>query len=86
MQNVAFYCYVVADLTPTLKKSAARASLIPTQDGEGYFGYNPTVGTYVEVISYDKLLKDAKQRNQVLFDKLFNAKANELIHPELIDG
>jgi hypothetical protein len=63
--NIAFYCYVIADITSTLKKSAARAGLISTQDGEGFFGYNPTVGTYIEVISYDKLLKDAKQRNKV---------------------
>ena len=40
VQQVAFYCYVIADVTPTLKKSAARAGLVPTQDGEGYFGYN----------------------------------------------
>ena len=71
IQQVAFYCYVIADITPTLRKSAARAGLVATQDGEGYFGYNPTIGTYIEVISYDKLLKDAKQRNRALFDKLF---------------
>lgn len=84
IQQVAFYCYVIADTTPSLKKSAARAGLVPTQDGEGYFGYNPTVGTYIEVISYDKLLKDAKQRNRTLFDKLFEPKSKELEHPELI--
>lgn len=84
IQQVAFYCYVIADTTPSLKKSAARAGLVPTQDGEGYFGYNPTVGTYIEVISYDKLLKDAKQRNRALFDKLFEPKSKELEHPELI--
>lgn len=84
IQQVAFYCYVIADITPTLRKSAARAGLIQTQDGEGYFGYNPTVGTYIEVISYDKLLKDAKQRNRALFDKLFEPKSKELEHPELI--
>ena len=84
IQQVAFYCYVIADITPTLRKSAARAGLVPTQDGEGYFGYNPTVGTYIEVISYDKLLKDAKQRNRALFDKLFEPKSRELEHPELI--
>lgn len=84
VQQVAFYCYVIADITPTLKKSAARAGLIQTQDGEGYFGYNPTVGTYIEVISYDKLLKDARQRNRALFDKLFEAKTENLVHPELI--
>lgn len=84
IQQVAFYCYVIADITPTLKKSAARAGLVPTQDGEGYFGYNPTVGTYIEVISYNKLLKDAKQRNRALFDKLFEPKSKDLAHPELI--
>lgn len=84
IQQVAYYCYVIADTTPSLKKSAARAGLVPTQDGEGYFGYNPTVGTYIEVISYDKLLKDAKQRNRTLFDKLFEPKSKELKHPELI--
>lgn len=84
VQQVAFYCYVIADITPTLRKSAARAGLVPTQDSEGYFGYNPTVGTYIEVISYDKLLKDAKQRNRALFDKLFEPKSKNLSHPELI--
>lgn len=85
VQDVAFYCYVVADLTPTLENSAACAGLNRTQDGEGYFGYNPNIGTYIEVISYDKLLKDAKQRNKALFDKLFDPKLAELQHPELIE-
>lgn len=84
VQQVAFYCYVIADVTPTLKKSAARAGLVPTQDSEGYFGYNQAVGTYIEVISYDKLLKDAKQRNRALFDKLFEPKSKDLAHLELI--
>ena len=52
-------------MTSTLRKSAARAGLVQTQDGEGYFGYNQAVGTYIEVISYDKLLKNAKQRNMI---------------------
>lgn len=82
--NVAFYCYVVADITTTLKKCALRAGLIQTQDGEGYFGYNPSIGTYIEVISYGKMLKDAKQRNKVLFDKLFEPKASDVKHPEYL--
>ena len=39
-------------------------------DNEGYFMYNPNLRAYVEVMSYDKLLKGAKQRNRVLFEKL----------------
>ena len=85
VQQIAFYCYVIADITPSLEKSAKRAGLVMTQDNEGYFGYNSAIGTYIEVISYDKLLKDAKQRNRVLFDKLFEPKLDDLKHPEVLD-
>ena len=43
---------------------------IRTPDNLGYFGYNPSLSAYVEVISYTKLLRDAKKRNKILFDKL----------------
>jgi len=84
VSSVSFYCYVVADLTPSVRESAESRGLTLAQDKEGYFGYNPTYGAYVEVISYDKLLKDAKQRNRALFDKLFVPKAEALIRPDLI--
>ena len=84
VQQVSFYCYVIADITPTLVKSANRAGLYQTQDGEGYFGYNQSIGTYIEIISYDKMLKDAKHRNRALFDRLFEAKSENLVHPEMI--
>lgn len=79
VQNAAFYCYVIADLTISLRNAAENASLMKTPDGEGYFGFNAAKGAYIEVISYNKLLKDAKKRNQVLFDKLFRPKADQLI-------
>ncbi|MNL77721.1 hypothetical protein D3C87_2039600 [compost metagenome] len=34
-------------------------------------GFNPSLGAYIEVISYQQLLEDAKRRNRVLFDKLY---------------
>lgn len=83
MSRVSFYCYVIGDLTQSMKDSAEGRGLTKTQDNEGYFGFNSTYGAYVEVISYDKLLKDAKQRNRALFDKLFEPKADELVHPEM---
>ncbi len=83
MSRVKFYCYVIGDLTPSMKDSAVGRGLRPTQDNEGYYGYNEGIGAYVEVISYNKLLKNARQRNQVFFDKLFDAKVEELVHPEL---
>lgn len=79
VQNAAFFCYIIADITDSLAENAANANLIKTPDGEGYYGYNANRGAYIEVISYNKLVKDAKQRNQVLFDKLFMPKANQLL-------
>lgn len=84
VSRVSFYCYVIGDLTQSMRDSAESRGLTETQDNAGYFGFNPTYGAYVEVISYDKLLKDAKQRNRALFDKLFEPKSKELVHPELI--
>lgn len=84
VSNTAFYCYVIADLTDSMREDAENASLVLTPDGEGYYGYNQTRGAYIEVISYDKLVRDAKQRNQVLFDKLFNPKINEVLNSKLL--
>ena len=88
VQNAAFYCYVIADLTDSIREDAENAGLILTPDKEGYFGFNSPRGAYVEVISFDKLLRDAKQRNQVLFDKLFRPKADELMElsPQVSNG
>ena len=78
VSNAAFYCYVIADITDSLEEDAANAGLNRTPDGEGFFGFNAPRGAYIEVISYTKLLKDAKQRNEVLFDKLFRPKADQI--------
>lgn len=65
-----FYCYVVADDTPKLQKWTRFYGLTVTPDAGGYFGYNKDVGSYIEVISYQKVLADAKKRNRILFEKL----------------
>jgi hypothetical protein len=69
-ESVHYYCYVVADKTPSLEQQALRAGLEKTADNQGFFGYNPGYRAYIEFISYTKLLSDAKQRNQVFFEKL----------------
>jgi len=65
-----FYCYVIADLTENLRLRAERHGLIETPDGYGFFGYVKGLQTYVEVIGFDKLVRDARRRNRILFDKL----------------
>ena len=68
--STPFYCYVICDITSTIRDRADFSSLRPTPDANGYFGYFENLGAYVELISFDKLLRDAQKRNRVLFDKL----------------
>jgi len=69
-KGLPYYAYIVADLTKKLRVIAEDYGLISTPDNEGYFGYNKNLEAYVEIISYDKLLRDSQQRNRVLFEKL----------------
>ena len=68
--NTPFFCYIVCDITKTLQEQAALANLQETPDREGYFGYNRNRQAYIEIVSFDKLIRDAELRNRILFDKL----------------
>jgi hypothetical protein len=68
--NTPCYVYVVCDINDKLRALAVNANLTRTPDGEGYFGDNRELKTYIEIISYNKLLGDAKKRNKILFEKL----------------
>lgn len=65
-----FYAYIVCDIMPKLEEQAKYAQLTRTPDGMGFFGYNAQVGVYVEIISFAKLVADAKKRNSAFFEKL----------------
>lgn len=68
--STPFYCYIVSDLTPSLREQAENSALALTPDNSGYIGFNANIGAYIEIIGFDKLLGDARKRNRVLFDKL----------------
>jgi hypothetical protein len=68
--DIPAYCYVIADLTEALEIRLQDMGATRTPDNMGYYGFNPTLTAYYEVISYAKVLADAKKRNRVLFDKL----------------
>jgi hypothetical protein len=70
LRDAAFHCYIVADITPTLEGAFAGFPFHKTPDGEGLIGYRRNPDAYVEVISYAKLLADAKMRSAVFFQKL----------------
>ena len=64
------FCYVLADLTPTMISRCEYATLRPTHDGMGYFGFNEPLKAYIEVMSFDRLVNSATERNRAFFDKL----------------
>ena len=79
-EGTIFRCYVICDLTDKMRAHCRDASLMPTADNMGYAGYNQARQSYIEVISYNKLISDAKKRNEILFDKLFKPKISDVAH------
>lgn len=69
--NTPFYGYVVCDLTPKVEAWLEREkNFKPMPDRLGWFYWMENINLYTEVISWDKVLKDAKMRNGVFFQKL----------------
>lgn len=70
-ENTPFYGYVVCDLTPKVERWLQREkNFKPMPDRQGWFSWLENINLYIEVLSWDKVLKDAKMRNQVFFHTL----------------
>lgn len=71
-KRTPFYCYIIADITPSLQKIVDYECFDLTPDGLGYFRFyeTQTSRAYIEILPFKKIIKDAKQRNKILFDKL----------------
>ena len=68
--KIPAFCYIVSDITPSLKNVLETLDAFPTPDNQGYYGFQKTFGIYYEVSDYDKLLGDARKRNRIFLDKL----------------
>jgi hypothetical protein len=70
-QNTSFIGYIIADLTNGFRETLM-GSIVnrPTADGFGLWGFEENLRTYIEVIPYEKLFRDARARNEVFFSKL----------------
>lgn len=68
--NTKFYLYAVCDITNTLEHILDFHDFSQTPDRMGYYKYNDKMNAYIEILSYDKIINDAKKRNKILFDKL----------------
>jgi len=70
-KSCRFYAYLICDLTPELRVDIEEMhEFTPMVEGNGLFALKEKINSYIEVISYDKILSDSAQRNQVLFEKL----------------
>ena len=69
--NTPFYGFVVCDLTRKVKMWLEREkNFTPMPDGLGWFQWIGNINLYIEVNSWDKVLKDAQMRNRIFFEKL----------------
>lgn len=68
--DIPGYCYVICDLTPSIIERCRYLDLNITSDHMGYFGFHKAYKAYIEVISFDGLVRSAKERNRAFFDKL----------------
>lgn len=69
-ENTPAYGFLVCDITDDIKKICKKYSLMMSPDTDGYFGYLSGYSIYLQVISFDKLIKDAELRNRIFFNKL----------------
>jgi hypothetical protein len=70
-RETPFYVYIVCDITESFEKILQNREFSKTPDGQGYYTFkNKYYSAYFEVLPFEKVLKDAKRRNMILFDKL----------------
>jgi hypothetical protein len=70
-QNTPFYGYVVCDLTPKVENWLEfEKDYKPMPDRLGWFRWHDNINLYMEVISWDKVLRDAEMRNRIFFHHL----------------
>lgn len=69
--NTPFYGYVMCDATEKVKKWLENEKqFTPMPDGMGWFQWFGNIRLYMEVLSWDKVLRDAEMRNRIFFHKL----------------
>lgn len=69
--NTPFYGFVVCDLAKKVRSwLEEEKDFKPMPDRLGYFKWHENLNLYIEVIGWDKVLKDALMRNRIFFHKL----------------
>lgn len=69
-ESTRFYCYIICDITPQIKEFAENGNYASLQGEYGYYTYNRNHNAHVEIVAFDKIVVDAKQRHKAFFEKL----------------
>ncbi len=78
-KETPFYVYIICDITVSFEKILKKREFCKTPDGQGYYIFkNKYYSAYIEVLPFEKVLKDARRRNRILFDKLGLSTSNDL--------
>lgn len=69
--NTPFYGYVICELNKKVEDWLRyEKDFKQMPDGQGWFNWVSSINLYIEVLSWDKALKDARMRNKIFFHKL----------------
>jgi hypothetical protein len=68
--NTPCFAYVICTLTPKIRRICEKRDFNKLYDNLGYFSYKSNLYTYFEVLSYEKIVRDAKIRNRIFMKKL----------------
>ena len=70
-ENTHCYGYVICDLTPKVEKWLKREKDFKKMpDNLGWYDWMNNNNLYIEVLSWEKIMKDATMRNKIFFNKL----------------
>lgn len=62
-ESTQFYLYAVCNLTPKLRELAFDMDMMDTPDKKGMYKYHKNRNAHIKILSYDKMLNDAENRN-----------------------
>lgn len=69
-ETTRFYCYAVCDINKKIHEFAENNNYSKLKSEFGYYLYNRNLNAHTEIIAFDKIITDAKQRHKAFFEKL----------------
>lgn len=68
--DIPMYAYIIADIKPSLRDVLRKHDFNRNWDSSGFYKYQNAFKVFIEVISYDKMIHDARVRNLTFFEIL----------------